>query len=73
MVESPIFHPQCGMDCVSFVRVIMDDPRKLSREPCPAGTSPSQILVSLDVTLGVLWERIVFPLYICICGSVGKW
>ena len=54
-----------------FVRVIMDDPRKLSREPCPANTSPSQLLVSLDVTLGVLWECIVSLFYICICVSVG--
>ena len=54
-----------------FVRVIMDDPRKLSREPCPVGTSMSQILVSLDVTLGALWEYIVSLLYICICMSVG--
>ena len=46
-----------------FVRVIMDDPRKLSRESCPAGTSLSRILVSLDITLGVLWERIVPSLY----------
>ena len=56
----------------SFVRVIMDDPRKPSREPCPAGTSPSRILVSLDITLGVLWERIVPSLYMYMWVR-GKW
>ena len=54
-MESSVSHLQCGMDYVYFfVRVIMDDPRKLSGEPCAAGTSPIQFLVSLDVALGAL-------------------
>ena len=56
----------------AFVRVIMDDLRKLSREPCPVGTSLSQILVSLDVTLGVLWEHIVPSVYMYM-GVHGNW
>ena len=55
-----------------FVRVIMDDPRKLSGEPCPVDTSPPQILVSLDVALGALWEHMVSLIYICICVSMGN-
>ena len=53
--------------CVPFDRVIMDDPRKLSRELCPDDTSPTQFLVSLDITLGALWDYIVSLISICIC------